>query len=701
MGILDGKVALVTGAGGGLGRAYALLLAEEGAKVVVNDLGTIRHGDGSESRTAEEVVKEIEAAGGAAVANFDSVADEKGAESMVEQAYEAFGQLDVVINNAGILRDKTLIKMDREMWDAVMAVHLSGTFLVSRYAVRRMMKAGSGGRIINTSSYAGLKGNFGQTNYGAAKAGIAGFTRSLALEGRKFGIFTNCIAPVAKTRMTEDIDLVPEEYRAEDIAPLVVWLCSEEAEGVTGRVFGAHGRHYFEYLVETTPGVEREEPWTAVEVGKHFKEITAVAAVGGQEGSDEVKALIEALPEVFDKERGATWEAKIAFNIKGSGVYGLEVSGGEAIFVDGAPENPQGKVEFDSAETLLDLAAGKLNAQKAFMSGKISANNMDVLMKFASLFDLEAAGNLVSGDGEESGSGENGKGKERPEGPNLEAVGKSFKPKARFVTPEELEAYAMAVDEDQPRYRSAAGEEQVGAPLFAVQPLFDALEAAMVDEELDADLLRLVHGEQEMIFHDLLRPWDLLTPRSSIASIEEKSSGWLIDIEQKLYREGDLVVEARSGLFVRRAKKKESGEGSQKSSAAQAAAPSEEKEAGEVLYEEEQVVAADQPRRYAEASGDQNPIHVDREVALSAGLPDVILHGLCTMAFAARAVVRGVLDSEVEKLKRIRVRFASPVTPGTKLTVQIRPGAEEGSYSFEMRDQDGRKVLTRGEAWKK
>lgn len=696
MGILDGKVALITGAGGGLGRAYALLLAREGAKVVVNDLGTSRDGGPLENEMAAAVVKEITAAGGEAVANFGNVAVEEDAAAMVAQAVDAFGSIDIVINNAGILRDKTLLKMEKSMWDAVLAVHLTGTFLVSREALKVMMKAGTGGRIINTTSFAGLKGNFGQTNYGAAKAGIAGFTRSLALEGRKFGIYTNAIAPVAKTRMTEEIALIPDEYTPEDIAPLVVWLTSDAAEGVTGRVFGAHGRHYFEYLVETTPGVERSEPWTPTLVGEHFEAITKVAQAGSAEGADEVKALIQALPEVFDSQKGARWEASIAFVIKGSGTYGLDISAGKATFIDGAPASPKGKVEFDSPETLLELAAGKLNAQKAFMSGKISTNNMEVLMKFASLFDLEAAGRIVMGDsGANDSPSDTVQSSTKTEGPNLAALNKKFKPKARFVTPEEIDAFARAVDDTNPRYLQESGSEQIGSPTFAVQPLFDALETAMMDDELDADMLHLVHGDQEMTFHGVIRPWDLLTPRSYIGAIVEKSSGWLIDVHQNLYRDGELLIEARSGLFVRRPKGADGTRSPKKKPA-----PSEEatQEAPTPIFEQSQVVSADQPRRYADASGDQNPIHVDKEVALSAGLPDVILHGLCTMAFAARALVEGPLEGKGEDLLSLKVRFASPVTPGTRLITKIYAGDEPGHFSFETTTEEGRPVLSMGEA---
>ena len=680
MGIFDGKVALVTGAGNGLGREYALALAAEGASVVVNDLGVNRHGDG-ESKVADEVVAEIEKAGGKAVANYDSVSEKAGAEAMVDAAYDELGGLDIVINNAGILRDKTLVKMEEDMWDAVMAVHLKGTFLVSRHAVRRMIKAESGGRIINTTSYAGLKGNFGQTNYGAAKAGIAGFTRSLALEGRKFGITTNAIAPIAKTRMTEDIDMVPDAYGPADVMPLVLWLASDEAADVTGRVFGAHGHHYFEYNVEMTPGVELDKQWTISQVGEKFGDITAKAAAGGGEGSDEVRDLFAMLPEVFDADAAGGWKTSIAFEVQGTGTYGVEVADGTATFVDGSPDSPEGKVTFDSAATILDLAAGELSPEKAFMGGKISANNMNVLMKFAKCFDLQEAGKRLAGEGDDAGEA---KAKKSGPGPNPDAVGIKFKPKARFVEPEAMVAYAEAVDDKNERY---LGDPEVAAPLYAVGPLFEGLEAALADKTLDADLMRLVHGQQEMIFHDVLRPWDLVTPRAEITSVVEKSSGWLVDVHQKLYRDGELVVEAISGLFVKRpdAPKKD---GEKKA---------EEADRGTPVYTETQTVADDQPKRYAHASGDMNPIHLDANVARAAGLPNVILHGLCTMAFAARAVVDGVLDGRVEDLSRLKVRFARPVLPGDELETRIWEGSGDADFELEMVNQDGEKVLTLGE----
>lgn len=679
----NGKIALVTGAGGGIGKQYALALAGRGAKVVVNDLGSNRHGEGEATKMADAVVEEITDAGGEAVADYGSVADADDAEAMVDRAYDEFGGLDIVINNAGILRDKTLVKMEEPMWDAVMDVHLKGTFLVSRHAVRRMTDAGTEGRIVNTSSYAGLKGNFGQTNYGAAKAGIAGFTRSLALEGQKYKVEANCIAPIAKTRMTEDIDVVPEQYDPSDVVPLVLWLCSDDAAGVTGRVFGAHGHHYFEYDMDTTPGVELDEPWTIERVGERFDEITEKASAGGDaEGGDEVRRLFEMLPEVFNSDKAGDWSAAISFVVEGTGTYGVEVEDGDATFVDGAPGSPDGEVTFDGADTILDLASGDLSPEKAFMGGKISADNMSVLMKFGDYFDLEAAGEMAAG---EVSDDESDEADDTGPGPNPEAVGNKFKPAARFLKPDEMVAYAEAVDDENPRY--VGDEPEVGAPLLAVRPMFEALEDALQDRQLDADLINLVHGEQEMEFYDVLRPWDLVAPRAEIVSVEEKSSGWLVDVRQWLMRDGEKVVEATSGLFVRNPE-------AEKSSDSESERTPEDR--GEPVYTEQQTVADDQPVRYAEASGDMNPIHTDPDVAKAAGLPDIILHGLCTMAFGARALVDGVFDGDVEQLGRIKCRFATPVFPGDNLTARI--WESDQGWEFDMVNAEGEQVLSMGEA---
>jgi NAD(P)-dependent dehydrogenase (short-subunit alcohol dehydrogenase family) len=271
--MLDGKVAIVTGAGGGIGRAHALLLAKEGAAVVVNDLGGSRDGTGASHNMADQVVEEIKAAGGKAVANYGSVTDKADAQGMIDQAVKEFGQIDILIANAGILRDKSFKNMDDDMWDAVINVHLRGTYLTVKAAYDRMLEQGSGGRIVVTSSTSGLLGNFGQTNYGAAKAGIAGFMRCLWLEGLKYGITVNVLAPTAMSRMTEDIlpEGVQDKFPPENISPAIVWLCTDDAKEVSGRQFLIGGNSVQLLSWQLTPIADKpleEGTWEVSEIGE-------------------------------------------------------------------------------------------------------------------------------------------------------------------------------------------------------------------------------------------------------------------------------------------------------------------------------------------------------------------------------------------------------------------------------------------------
>ena len=248
----EDRVAIVTGAGRGIGKEHALMLAAHGAKVVVNDLGGARDGTGADAGPAQEVVDEIRAAGGQAVANTDDVSDFGAAKKMVEQAIGEFGGLHVLVNNAGILRDRMLVNMEEQEWDAVIQVHLKGTFAPSRHAAaywRERSKAGDpvDGRIINTTSVSGIYGNPGQTNYGAAKMGIAAFTIIAARELGRYGVTVNGVAPGALTRLTEDLgmgqasDERKEQMNPRWIAPIVTWLASADSKGITGRIFEASG----------------------------------------------------------------------------------------------------------------------------------------------------------------------------------------------------------------------------------------------------------------------------------------------------------------------------------------------------------------------------------------------------------------------------------------------------------------------------
>ena len=278
---LAGKVAVITGAGRGLGREYALLFAREGAQVVVNDPGCERDGS-STSHVADEVVGEITAAGGDAVADTHAVGTKDAAEALMQTAVETFGRLDVLVNNAGILRDRTILNMTEDEWDAVIQVHLKGTFTCLQAAARIMKEQPTGGRIINTSSSSGLLGNFGQANYGAAKAGIYALTRIAAIELAKHKITVNAVAPAAMTRMLATMpgmepDIAGDALSPDRVAPLVAYLATDEAAAarVTGMTIGAEGNELFAYRMLTSHGVTRYEssPWTIDAVEKAMQQI--------------------------------------------------------------------------------------------------------------------------------------------------------------------------------------------------------------------------------------------------------------------------------------------------------------------------------------------------------------------------------------------------------------------------------------------
>ena len=286
-GICDGRVVVVTGAGNGLGRAHALAFAAEGAKVVVNDIGTSREGEGSSAGPAQQVVDEIRAAGGEAVANTDDIADWEGAGRLMQTAVESFGGLDVLVNNAGFLRDRMLTTMSVDEWDAVIRVHLRGHFCTLRQAAgwwRDQSKAGNAvdARVVNTSSGAGLMGSVGQGNYSAAKAGIVGLTLVAAAEMARYGVTVNAIAPAARTRMTEvampDMMKAPESgfdaMAPDNVSPLVVWLGSTESRDVTGRVFEVEGG-----IVSVADGwqhgprVDKQAQWSPSELGPVVRDL--------------------------------------------------------------------------------------------------------------------------------------------------------------------------------------------------------------------------------------------------------------------------------------------------------------------------------------------------------------------------------------------------------------------------------------------
>jgi NAD(P)-dependent dehydrogenase (short-subunit alcohol dehydrogenase family) len=297
MALLEGKVAVITGAGRGIGREEALLMAKHGAKVVVNDLGGHFDGTGQSRSPAEEVVREIRSAGGEAVANFESVSDFKSAKRIIDCAIDNFRKLNIVVNNAGILRDRMIFNMNEDDWDAVVAVHLKGTFNLARHSCtywREQHKAGNilNGRLINTSSDSGLLGNAGQSNYGAAKAAVAAMAIIIDREMEKYGVTANAVAPVARTRLT--VDATPataatmgkataagqfDRYSPANVAPLIVWLGSDDAKDVHGEVFRAGlGGVWLMQGWHSVGKISKQAMWEPAELGARIKEELAKGA---------------------------------------------------------------------------------------------------------------------------------------------------------------------------------------------------------------------------------------------------------------------------------------------------------------------------------------------------------------------------------------------------------------------------------------
>jgi 3-hydroxy-3-methylglutaryl CoA synthase/NAD(P)-dependent dehydrogenase (short-subunit alcohol dehydrogenase family)/putative sterol carrier protein len=395
----DGRVAIVTGAGAGLGRVYALELAKRGAKVVVNDLGAARDGTGGSTRAADAVVEEIRKAGGEAVADYNSVSTPEGGEAIVETAVKAFGRVDILINNAGILRDKTLVKMDPDAWDAVMNVHLKGAYNVTRPAFARM-REGRYGRIILTTSAAGLYGNFGQANYSAAKMGLIGFMNTVKLEGEKHNIKVNTVAPIAGTRLTEDI-LPPEIFaklKPEFVSPLVLYLSSDSCKE-NGMIFNAGMGYFNRVAVLTGKGAslggaggppspeDLQKNWDlvnsmegAVEYANATESFAPLfGAVSGAEGSSgpakaelTVKAIFEGLPKAFRAEKASGVDVVFQFVIAGpsGGSWFVTIKDAVCKVEEGTHKTPNTTIKMKD-EDFVRLIKGELNAMAAFTGGKL------------------------------------------------------------------------------------------------------------------------------------------------------------------------------------------------------------------------------------------------------------------------------------------------------------------------------------------
>jgi len=412
----DGRVAIVTGAGGGLGRVYALELAKRGAKVVVNDYGGARDGSGEGSASpADAVVAEIQNAGGIAVANYDSVATIEGGERIVKTALDHFGKVDILINNAGILRDKSFSNMTPEMWQAVLAVHLQGAYNVTRPAFLAMKQNGYG-RIVMTTSAAGLFGNFGQTNYSSAKLGLVGFMNTLKLEGEKYNIKVNTVAPLAATRLTQDV--MPPEFleklKPEFVAPLVLYLCAEQCP-VSGNIYNAGMGYYSRAAIVSGPGVwvgqEGEIPapeavaaqWQRIlsldgaqEYANANTALMAMLSGGAKEqrskgessslpiapppppssapaqAGNRVQAVFDRMPAMFQPGAAAGVEVIFQFRITGpeGGDWHVTVKDKTCTVTPGTHSKPTTTLKMVD-EDFLKLVGGQLPAMQAYTSGKL------------------------------------------------------------------------------------------------------------------------------------------------------------------------------------------------------------------------------------------------------------------------------------------------------------------------------------------
>jgi len=399
----DGKVAVVTGAGAGLGKTYALMLAQRGAKIVVNDLGGSRDGTGTSNSAADAVVAEIVQAGGEAVANYDSVATPEGGAAIVQKALDAFGRIDILINNAGILRDKSLSKLEPADWKAVRQVHLDGTYHATKPAFEAMRAQGFG-RIVMTTSSAGLFGNFGQSNYAAAKLGIVGMMNTLELEGVKKDVLINTVAPVAATRLTEDVfppDLL-ERSKPELVAALVLFLCSDRCKE-TGHVFNAGLGFFNRTAMISAPGIvlggQTKAP-TLEDIHRNFGAIDSLegakehenamvalgamqAAVEGKGKKEEtpgkkeektltVAGIFERMPEAFQKDKAAGVVVTFQFSIsgEGGGDWSVVIADQTCSVSVGKPEKPTTTITMASPD-FVALIQGTLNPMQAYTSGKL------------------------------------------------------------------------------------------------------------------------------------------------------------------------------------------------------------------------------------------------------------------------------------------------------------------------------------------
>ncbi|XP_072925311.1 peroxisomal multifunctional enzyme type 2 [Hemitrygon akajei] len=568
----DGKVALVTGAGGGLGREYALLFAERGASVVVNDLGGDFKGQGKSSSAADRVVEEIRAKGGNAVANYDSV--EEG-EKVVQTALDAYGKIDIVVNNAGIIRDRSFAMMSDYDWDLIQRVHLRGSFKVTRAAWSHMMKQ-KYGRIIMITSTSGIYGNFGQANYSAAKLGLVGLGKTLAVEGQRYNIHCNTIGPLASSRMTQSSfppDL-QDILKSEFVAPLVLWLCHESCK----------------------------------ESGSLF-------------------------------EVGAGWIGKLRWER----TRGVKVT----------QKNQQ-----MTPEAVRDNWEQICNFDNAFRPKSTPDAIQDIISRIYTEEDIST--NLTSSPVQTSTSSIN----------PIEAIGKKTPVNIYTYNNRQPILYALGVgmttkDPDHLKFLYERDEGFSCLPTFGVIPAQDSVIDGLGSlPGLNIDFTKVLQGEHYLELYKPLPTSGTLKSESAVADILDKGSGAVIILDVHTYNEGDLVCYNQFSVFVVGA----GGFGGKKTSDKIKVIVQPPNRPPDAVVSD--TTSIDQAALYR-LSGDWNPLHIDPTFASFGGFRKPILHGLCSLGFAARHVLKQYANNDVTKFKAIKVRFAKPVTPGQTIETEM------------------------------